>query len=515
MKISFLRATTLLLFSVVLCSCATLTPNESSLIGHNITRKQYDQLSAGGLKLHQLALSVCKVVYPPDGGISDCMSKMVAMIDVYIPEAEKNAKLPPFPEFSDPEKFARIRPEVIEMVTRYYGTCKNANDITKCADDFYSSMLSGFDQHTRYIPAQMLTEEKKMYSGTYAGIGAPFRFESGGKYIIHKPPLSGSPAEKAGLREGDEIVSINAIPSTKLRSTKEVVGLERGPEGSQVTFMLRHKDNNDVYTAQMTREILADPFVSSVLIPHKGKVYGYLHIRMFGSGVADQLEREVRAMLERPEGRPEGLIISVQGNRGGLLKEADKSLRLFLQEKYFVLTRDADGLDVYVPSVDPAHPLHYGDITRGMPILVVVNEESASASEIFAKALKHFARAVIAGTGTTFKKGLVQSKVDLGDKTGFDVTIAEYVVGTRNDWEPVQCVGVNPDLLFLYPGTVPKGLAVTRKDECDHLRKIVSLGPMDNAPKRPDIELLRPELYLESKSMLEAYLEYLHLGVNE
>lgn len=277
------------------------------------------------------------------------------------------------------------------------------------------AMLRSLDPYTEYYPADEVKNLKTMFTGKYAGIGATVRknFQTGN--VIVEQPYEGMPAAEVGLKKGDEIVSID--DSTMLGKDVSYVSEHlRGDAGT--TFLLKTKRNGQPMTFKVTRRAIQMPAV-----PYYGMLgdegIGYICLTSFTDGCATDVRR---AFIELRHRNMKGLIFDLRDNGGGSVAEAVKIVNMFVPQGKTIVRLEGRinrSKHDYVTEQEP--------IDTVMPIIVLVDGNTASASEITAGALQDLDRAVIVGT-RTYGKGLVQVPVDLPHNNTMKVTTAKYYI---------------------------------------------------------------------------------------
>ncbi len=273
-------------------------------------------------------------------------------------------------------------------------------------------MVRSLDPYTEFIPADEMSTFEILTTGKYGGVGSLIRQK--GDRVIFAQPYKGSPADRAGLKIGDKIMAIDGKDARGF-TTDQVSALLKGDPGTQVKVAVEHLDGTQ-QTVTLTRERIAIPS-----IPYAGwaaEGIGYIRHSDFTEGSYE----EMRAAIERlrSEGQLQGLILDYRSNSGGILQEAVKILSMFLPKGTEVVTtkgRTAESAQVYRTASEPAFP--------DLPLVVLVNGNSASAAEIVAGALQDLDRAVLVGQ-RTFGKGLVQSTRPLGYNAMLKLTTAKY-----------------------------------------------------------------------------------------
>ncbi len=521
-RIFAFTAATFLLFATAACakepspfSGRTLIQNATNA-GITITKEEANAIE----KASVIQAVVCRNIYPAPRSDIDCVKTMATEFEKQFPEALSKAKAGGFmdlpAEFNDP-----LAREVFLLNARILGACRGS-EFARCVENAYRALPSAFDPHSGYMSTDEFGEMQQSRTGSFSGIGA----EVGGKRSAKDPlvvinPMEGSPAEKAGLLPGDVIFGISKDgtesgmrPIESYANSTEAVKDIRGAKGTNVRLIVERPGESTRRIVVITRGVIDTPSVKATLLSEGGKRYGLIHILQF-EGLSCKKTEEAYRKLLATAGKLDGLVVSVERDPGGYLHEAHCMLDLFTDASSFVLQRDRNTIRPYQPcrrnflGLTECHgdiKPQPGDITNGLPILVMQNGGSASASEIFSAGMKHHGRAVIAGT-PTFQKGSVQSIIELEDGSAVKVTTAEYLIGTMNDWTPVQCLGVTPDIVF-DRDMDPKDRDGKRVTDCGLEHSIRSGGPMTNAPARQPISVANPALFAASEAMLEAYKKH-------
>ena len=291
-------------------------------------------------------------------------------------------------------------------------------------------MLASLDDpYTRFLDPKEFKEMQIDTSGELTGVGIQITLDKDTKEILVVSPIEGTPASRAGVQPKDVIVSIDG-KSTKGMTTEDAVKLIRGQEGSQVTLGLRRK--GEVVTVPLKRARIAINAVESRLnTAADGKKVGYIRLKQFNANAA----REMRAAIRELEKEgAQGYVLDLRSNPGGLLEASIDIARQWLDEGTIVSTKTRDGIQDVRRAT--------GNALTSSPVVVLVNEGSASASEILSGALQDNKRAVLVGQ-KTFGKGLVQSVRGLSDGSGLTVTIAKYLTPKGTD---IHKNGIRPDV---------------------------------------------------------------------
>ena len=275
-----------------------------------------------------------------------------------------------------------------------------------------AGMVSDLDPYTEYIPEEGMQDFELLTTGKYGGIGALIRQKD--DYVRIAQPYQGSPADKAGLKIGDKILSIDG-KDAKGFTTEQVSSRLKGEPGSKVKVTVEHLDGTQ-QTAAIRRERIAIPGV-----PYAGWVadgIGYIRHSDFTEGCYEEMRAAIeRLRTERPL---KGLVLDYRSNGGGIMQEAVKILGMFVPKGTEVVStkgRSEDSKQVFRTDTEP--------ILADLPLTVLINGNSASAAEIVAGALQDWDRAVVVGR-PSFGKGLVQRQFRLGDGSAIRVTVARY-----------------------------------------------------------------------------------------
>lgn len=265
--------------------------------------------------------------------------------------------------------------------------------------------------------------------GELMGVGIQLSLDKDTKELMVVSPIEGTPASKAGVQPKDVIVTIDG-KSTKGMSTGDAVKLIRGPEGTQVTLGLRRKGT--VLNVPLVRaRIEIHAVETSLNTAGDGSKVGYIRLKQFNANASREMREAIRELEEQGA---QGYVLDLRSNPGGLLDASIDIARQWLNEGTIVSTRTREGIrDVRRAT---------GSAITDKPMVVLVNEGSASASEILSGALQDNARAQLVGM-KTFGKGLVQSVRGLADGSGLTVTIAKYLTPSGRD---IHKNGIKPDV---------------------------------------------------------------------
>ncbi|NDD45055.1 MAG: PDZ domain-containing protein, partial [Synechococcaceae bacterium WB9_4xB_025] len=291
-------------------------------------------------------------------------------------------------------------------------------------------MLASLDDpYTRFLDPKEFKEMQIDTSGELTGVGIQISLDKESKEIVVVSPIEGTPASKAGVQPKDVIVSIDG-KSTKGMTTEDAVKLIRGKEGSEVVLGLRRK--GQVVQVPLVRARIEIHSVNSQLnTAPNGKKIGYIRLKQFNANAA----KEMRAAIRKLEAEgAEGYVLDLRSNPGGLLEASVDIARQWIDEGTIVSTKTREGIQDVRRAT--------GSALTQRPVVVIVNEGSASASEILSGALQDNQRAQLVGN-KTFGKGLVQSVRGLADGSGMTVTIAKYLTPKGTD---IHKNGIKPDV---------------------------------------------------------------------
>jgi carboxyl-terminal processing protease len=351
----------------------------------------------------------------------------------------------------------RLITEVMERVRRDF---VEPIDETELMDSAIRGMVSGLDRHSEFLDAEEYRDIRDSTSGRYSGIGLEVSTQDGAILVIS--PIDGTPAQRAGIESGDEIIEIDGA-SVLNDGLNEAIRKMRGRPGTPVTIRVRREDYDDPLTFHLTRQKIT---VASVRHEILQPSYGYVRVSQFNESTADELSNAIDEMTDAVQQKTgdmlAGLILDLRNNPGGILDSAVEVSDLFL-DKGIIVT--AEGR---TPESRFRHDAEVGDIMDGGAVVVLVNSGSASASEIVAGALQDHGRALIIGT-TTFGKGLVQTVMPLSKGRAIKLTTSHYYTPSGDS---IHETGITPDIVVETSGEYP-GLSASAVVDREHDAQLI------------------------------------------
>ncbi len=313
-------------------------------------------------------------------------------------------------------------------------------------------MLSGLDPHSAYLDKDEYAELKSHTNGEFGGLGIEVGMEDG--YIRVVSPIDDTPAYKAGIKSGDLIVKLDDKP-VKGMTLREAVNVMRGEKGSTLKITILRKSEKRLLNFDVVRDVIRIKSVKSKMLEDG---YGYVRVSHFQSPTGRNIEKAVAKLKKQSNGHLKGLVLDLRNNPGGLLDSAVEVSDVFLDSNQL----KSNDLIVYtkgrIPGAEMEIKASPGDLINGVPIVVLINEGSASGSEIVAGALQDHKRAVLMGT-STFGKGSVQTVLPLDNDRGVKLTTAIYYTPAGRS---IQAKGIEPDITVT-------DMEVTQEDDPDNL----------------------------------------------
>jgi carboxyl-terminal processing protease len=318
--------------------------------------------------------------------------------------------------------------EVLENIKKDY---VDDVDQSEMMDSAINGVLQSLDPYSAYMSPQLFKEMQTDTKGEFGGLGIEIGMEAGVVKVIS--PIDDTPAAMAGIKAGDYIVKIGK-EQVQGKSLMEAVKLMRGPVGTSIDLTVRRKNVKKPLKFKITRKIIEVRSVSSEILS-KEKNIGYIRLKSFNENSDKQFLKEIKKFEKNK--KIKAYVIDLRNNPGGLLTQAINITDFFLDDGEIVSTKGRK------TSETRKFFARKGDETRGKPIVVLINNGSASASEIFAGALKDHKRAIIIGENS-YGKGSVQSIIPLKNGGGMRLTISKYYLPSGKS---ISEVGVTPDIL--------------------------------------------------------------------
>lgn len=350
------------------------------------------------------------------------VSLMLVMPGAY---AAKDAKTKPAEE-ADTYELLNLFGEVMERAKVSY-----VEDVTdkKLIESAINGMLSSLDPHSSFLDDQSFKYMSEQTKGKFGGLGIEVTMENGVVKVVS--PIDDTPAAKAGLKPGDYITNINDETVMGM-SLNDAVDKMRGKIGTKVKLTIR-RINEKPFDVSLKREEIK---IQSVKSDIKSGDVIYIRISSFSEDIDRSIEKAIKDAKKKLGNRLKGVVIDVRNNPGGLLDQAVNVSDLFLDKGEIVSTRSRNEEDTV------KYTAKAGDVAEGLPIVVIINDGSASASEILAGALQDHKRAIILGE-RSFGKGSVQTVIPLGKYGAMRLTTARYYTPSGRS---IQAKGIEPDI---------------------------------------------------------------------
>ena len=345
-------------------------------------------------------------------------------------------------------------------------------------------MLMGLDPHSVYLTADDFENLQESTTGEFSGLGIEVGMEDG--YVKIIAPIDGSPAAAAGLQSGDVILKLDDTPVKGL-SLNEAIDLMRGPKGSEIMLTIGRPGESQPFEVNLVRDTIK---VASVRQRWLEPGYGYIRIAQFQSQTGGDVGQALKKLMD--EEPLKGLVLDLRNNPGGILRASVDVAGLFMD----------GGTVVYTEGRLSNSDMHYDaepvDASDGIPLVILINSGSASASEIVAGALQDHGRAVVMGTNS-FGKGSVQTVLPLSDSRAVKLTTALYFTPNGRS---IQAEGIEPDILV-------ERAKVTAYNTSQRITEADLSGHLDNAngnsgKARSSARKLNSELLASDNQLYEA-----------
>lgn len=349
--------------------------------------------------------------------------------------AAQSADAPPTPapkHDADTYRELDLFGEVFERVRADYVDKVSDEHLIEAA---INGMLSSLDPHSSYMNAKDFAEMQVQVQGEFGGLGIEVTMEDGLVKVVS--PIDGTPAAKAGLKPGDLIVAIDGQPVSGM-SLNDAVEKMRGPIGSEIKLIIR-RGAQPPFNVAIKRAVIKVQSVRSNLIDND---VGYIRISSFNEQADSGVHAAMKSLMDKSHNKLAGIVLDLRNNPGGLLDQAVAVANDFIPQGEIVSTRGRHPDDAQRFDAKSGN-----DISKGLPMVVLINGGSASASEIVAGALKDHHRAVLLGM-RSFGKGSVQTIIPIEGRGAIRLTTALYYTPSGNS---IQDRGITPDFVVLPP----------------------------------------------------------------
>ncbi len=378
--------------------------------------------------------------------------------------------------------------KVLELVKDTYVEEVDERELLEAA---IRGMLSDLDPHSGYMDADVFRENQIQTKGEYGGVGIEVIGENGVLKVIS--PMDDTPAYRAGIQSGDYITHIEGRPIVEMDYTEAVNNL-RGVVGTEVEVTINRPSEERSFKVSLVREIIS---ISAVRHRVERGNIGYIRLTTFNNEkLTLDLKKAIREIKEEAGANLKGYILDIRNNPGGLLDQAIEVTDVFLERGEVVSIRGRQR------SENARWDATRGDDTDGLPIIVLINAGSASASEIVAGALQDHKRATILGV-ESFGKGLVQTVYPLADDRAVRITTARYYTPSGRS---IQTLGIKPDIIVEQPIRDAEGNQVFFRRERDLANHIPNEnGAASEEETLASEVLIRPEPKVDEAGRLEDY----------
>src|SRR3984957_16692440 len=356
------------------------------------------------------------------------------------------------PNTQDTYKALNLFGDVFELVRSNY---VDAVPDDKLVEGAINGMLTALDPHSNYLNTKNFNDMKVQTRGEFGGLGIEVSMESGLVKVVS--PIDDTPAARAGLKPGDLITHLDGDPVQGM-TLPEAVEKMRGLIGSEIKLTIR-REGKDPFDVKLTRATIKIQSVRSHL---EGDTIGYIRVTSFNEQTDVGLNNAMKNLKQQAGNKLSGVILDLRNNPGGLLDQAVAVSDAFLDKGEIVSTRGRRSEDAQRYNARP------GDITGGLPMVVLINGGSASASEIVAGALQDHHRAILLGT-RSFGKGSVQTIIPLPGHGAMRLTTARYYTPSGRS---IQAKGIDPDIVveaakIEHPSGVASAVAKKSDDNKD------------------------------------------------
>jgi carboxyl-terminal processing protease len=365
-------------------------------------------------------------------------------------EAEKPQEQPAREQL--PLKELRLFAEVFNQIRLAY-----VNEVSdkELLENAIRGMLEGLDPHSAYLNEEDFSDLQVSTSGKFGGLGLEVGMDAGFVKVIS--PIDDTPAKKAGIEAGDLIIKLDNQP-VKGMSLSDAVNIMRGEKGSGITLTIVREDKDKPFDLRLVRDEIK---VTSVRYRELSPGFAYVRIANFQNTSGQELKKALQALQSKEAIK--GLVLDLRNNPGGVLQAAVEVTDTFLEKNLVVYTKGR------LPQSQSEFNANNEDLTQGAPLIVLINNGSASASEIVAGALQDHHRAIIMGT-PSFGKGSVQTVLPIADKRAIKLTTALYYTPSGRS---IQAEGIKPDILV-------ERATITQHDSYKGVSEADLSGHLDN-----------------------------------
>ena len=407
------------------------------------------------------------------GPLSGLLDRQTGLhIGIHSALAENTGKDPAKP---DMYRLLALLGDVIERVRADYVEPVNDKELIENA---INGMLTGLDAHSSYMNAQAFKDMQVQTRGEFGGLGIEVTQDNGIIKVVS--PIDDTPAARAGIKSGDLITAIDGKTVQGL-SLNEAVEKMRGPPNSKIVLTLKREGIDKPVEASMNREVIKIKVVKSRL---EGGDIAYIRLSQFSEQADQNIKKAVEALKVESGNKLKAVILDLRNDPGGLLDQAVGVASQFINRGEIVSTRSRKSED------GQRWEAKGGDITGGLPMVVMINGGSASSSEIVAGALQDHRRAVLLGT-RSFGKGSVQTVMPLPGNGAMRLTTARYYTPSGRS---IQGLGIQPDVPVAATRTEVQRFGPERESDLNHVLTNRGGTPQTSLPPRTDLPAIAKEI---------------------
>lgn len=380
----------------------------------------------------------------------------------------------------------RMFTQAMERIRRAY--VEEIDDRT-LLENAIRGMLAGLDPHSSYLAGDDYDLLQETTTGEFGGLGIEVGREDG--YIKVISPIDDTPADRAGIQSGDFIIAIDSKPVRELLP-EEAANMMRGEPGTEVTVTIS-REGVEPFDVTVVREVISVASVRSMMLEPG---YAYIRVAQFRTNTGTELEEELESLYAEHE-TLKGLVLDLRNNPGGVLQASVKAVDLFIDEGAIVSTRGR------LEGNDLAFDATLDTLAPDVPMVVLINNGSASASEIVAGALQDHGRAIVMGT-QSFGKGSVQSVLPLDERRALKLTTSRYYTPSGRS---IQAQGIEPDIIVGDAFVTRRSRNVTEYSEADlagHLQAESGSEEVDNNEEMREALISAEEVLVTDYPLNEA-----------